>query len=189
MPVRDDRHTAALLERIGRLIGADANSSALLPVQWETMRYLQQANRFSRNSSALTAFLGSTKGTVSQTVKTLESKGLLRNRVDPKDRRRNQLSLTAKGKRLLGNDPMEKNIAAIAALPAPSRDALAAGLEKLLTSRLEVDGRQPFGQCRECMYFARRHEEGNPHYCLLLKEMLSATDADHICYEQVARQA
>ncbi len=189
MPVRDDRHTAALLERIGRLIGTDANASALLPVQWEAMRYLQQANRFSRNSSALTAFLGSTKGTVSQTVKTLESKGLLRNRVDPKDRRRNQLSLTAKGNKLLASNPMEKNIAAIAALPGPTRDALATGLEKLLTLRLELDGRQPFGQCRECMYFAILHEEGNPHYCMLLNEKLSAMDADHICYEQVARPA
>ena len=189
MPAKDDRHTAALLERLGRLIGTDANASALLPVQWEAMRYLQQANRFSRNSSALTAFLGSTKGTVSQTVKTLESKGLLRNRVDPKDRRRNQLSLTAKGNKLLANDPMEKNIAAIAALPNPSREALATGLEKLLTSRLELDGRQPFGQCRECMYFANRHEDGDPHYCLLLKEKLSATDAEHICYEQMAKRA
>ena len=49
---------AALIERIGRLLTADSHASGLLPVQWEVLRYLRRANRFSRTLAALTAYLG-----------------------------------------------------------------------------------------------------------------------------------
>ena len=41
-------HIAALIERIGRLLSADAHAARLAPVQWEALRYLGRANRFSR---------------------------------------------------------------------------------------------------------------------------------------------
>lgn len=184
----DPRRTAALLERIGRLIGTDAHASDLQPVQWEALRYLSRANRFSRHGAALTAFLGSTKGTVSQTVKALESKGLLRNRADPKDRRRNRLSLTAKGRRLLEQDPIEAMTAAIRLLPASTLSVLDDGLARLLSARLDASGRQPFGQCRDCVHFAHEHDDGQPHFCTLLGEPLSAADSQAICVEQRARR-
>jgi len=75
-------HIAALIERIGRLLSTDAHAAGLLPVQWEVLRYLRRANRFSRTPAALTAYLGLTKGTVSQTLRALEGRGLVRKRVD-----------------------------------------------------------------------------------------------------------
>jgi len=181
------RQIAALTERLGRLLGTDAHATGLLPVHWETLRYLDRANRFSRNSTALTAFLGSTKGTVSQTIKALEGKGLVSNKADAKDRRRNRISLTAKGKRLLKDDPIRELEDAAAALPASIRTSLAYGLQQLLSKRLDAQGRHPFGQCRECVYFAPEHESGDPHFCTLLRETLAEADAEAICYEQVAR--
>ena len=83
---------AALIERIGRLLSTDAHAGGLLPVQWEALRYLGRANRFSRTPAALTAYLGLTKGTVSQTVHVLEAKGLVTKQVDPADRRGRRLS-------------------------------------------------------------------------------------------------
>lgn len=187
MDVQDARQIAALTERLGRILGTDAHASGLLPVQWEALRYLNEANRFSKSSAALTAYLGLTKGTVSQSIKALEEKGLVANRVDPKDRRRNRLSLTAKGKRLLRKDPIGKMVEAIGALPVATRDSLAQALGKLLSSRLDAQGRQPFGQCRDCVYFAKVHEDGGPHFCMLLEEKLSKVESTAICYEQVAR--
>jgi|SRR5690554_744564 len=183
----DARNITAIIERLGRLLGNDAHTTGLLPVHWETLRYLERANRFSRNSTALTAFLGSTKGTVSQTIKTLERKGLLNNQPDSRDRRRNQLSLTAKGERFLSEDPFIEWQQAVEELPESIRAPLATGLQRLLSKRLDANERRPFGQCQSCIYFAAQHEDGEPHFCLLLKETLSETDSEAICHEQTGK--
>ena len=186
MAKSDDIRTAALLERLGRLVQGEAHVAGLQPVQWEVLRYLERANRFSRTAAAVTSYLGLTKGTVSQTLMALEAKGLIRKQVNPKDRRSNRLALTAKAKRLLSEDPLGETQAALSKLPEKTRKALEGGLEALLTERLLAQGRQPFGQCSACVHFARRHHEGEPHYCELLKERLSKEDAQAICVEQVA---
>lgn len=179
---------AALIERIGRLLHADAHKEGLLPVQWETLRFLDRANRFSRNPAALAAYLGLTKGTVSQTLKTLEARRLVTKQVDPGDRRVRRLALSAKGRKLLRHDPLAEMVVAIEALPETAQASLARHLQKVLSGRLNAIGRQPFGQCHECVYFSREHADGSPHFCTLLKEPLSAADADKICYEQSVRQ-
>src|SRR5688572_9564232 len=96
-----------LLERIGRLLrSARHRNERLNPAQWEALRYLGRANRYSRTPTALTHYLGATKGTVSQTVIALERKGLLRRATDPRDRRGIRLRLTARGRANLEHDPM-----------------------------------------------------------------------------------
>lgn len=188
MPSKDSQRTAALVERLGRLIGTEGHAGGLLPVHWEALRYLQRANRFSQTSGALVAYLGLTKGTVSQTVKALESKGLLNKRGDPKDRRRVRLTLTPKATRFLKDDPLGLTVAAVADLSEPTRQHLSAGLETLLTARLAAQGRLPFGMCRDCTYYARHHKDGDPHYCLLLNEKLAEADSQAICYEQLPKR-
>ncbi len=176
---------AALIERIGRLISTEAHIDGLLPVQWETLRYLNRANRFSRTPAALTAYLGLTKGTVSQTLNVLEYKGLVKKQANPKDRRSKHLSLTGKAQKLLLRDPLDATIAAIGRLTSASQKTLKKDLRSVLTTRLTSQDRQPFGQCQNCRYFARRHAEGSPHYCALLQEQLMEDDAQAICFEQV----
>ena len=177
-------YAAALLERIGRLVSVESHAEGLLPVHWEVLRYLQRANRFSRTPAALTAFLGSTKGTVSQTVSALEARGLVRKQTDPKDRRSKRLNVTAKGKRLLARDPLALLSDELASMPQAQRGELEGSLRDLLIARLEARGRQPFGQCRGCKFFAADSHGGAPHYCTLLEERLTADDADAICAEQ-----
>lgn len=180
----DAVHAAALIERIGRLIGSESHAAGLQPVHWEVLRYLSKANRFSQTAAALTAFLGLTKGTVSQTLKTLEAKGLIRKRVDTRDRRSNHLMLSAKGQRVLQRDPMAAITSAIETLPADTAAAMTQGLESTLSTLLATQGRRPFGQCQSCDYFAATHPEGTPHFCQLLAEPLTADDGDKICFEQ-----
>ena len=181
---RRDSHIAALLERLGRLLATEAHADGLLPVHWEALRYIDRANRFSRTAGALVAYLGITKGTVSQTVKALESKGLVKKRADATDRRRVRLALTAKGRRVLNADPLKLTEDAVASLNESDNSGLAEGLEALLSTRLLAQQRRPFGLCRDCRYFARRHKEGRPSYCQLLAEPLSNEDALAICHEQ-----
>jgi len=184
MDKTDAGRTAVLLERVGRLINQEAHADGLQPVQWEALRYLDRANRFSRTAGALTAYLGLTKGTVSQTLKALESKALIRKEPDKKDRRSNRLVLTARGRRQLVNDPLAATAGALEGLPKQTQRELGEGLSEFLNGRLGAEQRQPFGQCRDCRYFARKHPEGNPHYCQLLHEQLNAADSEAICLEQ-----
>ncbi len=177
-------HIAALIERIGRLLTVEAHAHGLLPVQWEALRYVHRANRFSRTAAALTAYLGITKGTVSQTLKALQAKGLISKKTNAADRRINQLMLTPRGEALLQHDPLQQTVEALQHQDAALQSGLAVGLESLLRARLQAQQRRPFGQCRDCRYFAVDHAEGSPHFCQLLGEPLAAADAVAICHEQ-----
>ena len=99
---------AILLERIGRVLQNDAHTHGLKPTQWEALRYLGRANKFSRSPSAVTAYLGMTKGTVSQTLAALERKGLIEKSSDPADKRNIHINLTSAGDELLEEDPVRQ---------------------------------------------------------------------------------
>ena len=64
-------------ERLARLMRAAEHDAGLNPAQWEALRYLSRAIRFSNSPGALTRYLGATKGTISQTVIALERKGFI----------------------------------------------------------------------------------------------------------------
>lgn len=72
---------ARLIDRIERLARSGVPVHGLNPAQWEALRYLGRANRFSRTPAGLAAYLGSTRGTVSQTLIALEQKGFLARQV------------------------------------------------------------------------------------------------------------
>ncbi|MEM9068187.1 MAG: MarR family transcriptional regulator [Myxococcota bacterium] len=173
----------ALLERLSRVLVNDAHAHGLKPTQWEALRFLARANRFSRTPSALTLYLGTTKGTVSQTVSALERKGLLAKETDPSDRRAVNLSLTKEGRQLLRKDPLGKLSKICDELPAAEQAAAANALRALLRGTLEARGRTPFGECATCRHFRPDVPQGAPHWCGLLEVSLSKRDAAQICTE------
>ena len=72
----DDALTAAhLIERLERLARAGAEAERLNPAQWNALRFIASANRFSRTPAALAEFLASTRGTISRTLMALEKNG------------------------------------------------------------------------------------------------------------------
>ncbi|MDJ0943982.1 MAG: MarR family transcriptional regulator [Kiloniellales bacterium] len=173
-----------LLERLSRILQNEAHAGGVKPTQWEALRYLARANRFSRSPSAVTAYLGVTKGTVSQTLNALDRKGLIRKRADPGDRRNVTIEVTRAGRDLLARDPVEVVLTAAARLSAAERRALSGALEKLLVEALRRRGGRPFGVCRSCRFFRKRAKGGSPHRCGLLDVPLSDTDSERICVEQ-----
>ncbi|MEQ1754277.1 MAG: MarR family transcriptional regulator [Micropepsaceae bacterium] len=172
-----------LLERIGRILQSDGHSQGLKPTQWEALRYFARANRFSRSPSALTAYLGMTKGTVSQTISALEKKGLIEKAIGDADRRQIKIEVTAKGEKLIKRDPLEAVAAALSRLPASQRRELEGDLSQFLRAILRQRGGRPFGACKTCFYFRKNAEARAPHRCGLLLEPLSATDSEMICVE------
>ncbi len=176
-----------LLERIGRLLRSVRHRNERLnPAQWEALRYLGRANRYSRTPTALTHYLGATKGTVSQTVIALERKGLLRRATDPRDRRGVRLGLTARGRANLENDPM---VDLLDAVGSELLERLETDLSDLLVHLQHRKQHRPFGQCGTCRFFRRGAaigEAGGPNRCGLTLEPLADFEAEQICAEHEA---
>lgn len=183
MPILD---VAFLMDRLTRLLQAGTHAAGLPPAQWEALRYLARANRFSRSPSALAAFLGATRGTVSQTLIALERKGLVTRRPGPRDRRQVALELTDAGRRLLGADPLARLAEAAAALPEDDAHRLADTLAALIVAMLRQRGGRPFGACHTCRSFRPHAPGGAPHRCALLAEPLTEAEAGQVCVEQEA---
>ena len=176
----------ALLERLTRLVRAREHEADLNPAQWEAMRYLSRCNRYSDSPSALPAYLGATKGTVSQTINALVRKGLVAKGPRDGERRSIRLELTEAGRRHLERDPWQDVSKQIDTIPLVIWNALRSNLSELLRNELKRRGNVPFGRCLTCRNFQRNKAglpETAPHYCRLLEEPLSDEDAARLCVE------
>ncbi|HRK67172.1 MAG: MarR family transcriptional regulator [Hyphomonadaceae bacterium BRH_c29] len=183
LPNSSGLRAAHLIERLGRLLRAGDHAAGLNPAQAEALRYLARANRFSRTPAALAEYLGSTRGTVSQTLLALEAKGMIERKANARDGRSIMLEVTPSGMEFIGDDPVRMLSRTIDAGGAASRlaDDLEAGLRAFLVER----GGRAFGACHTCRHFRLNQRSGNqPHHCALLDEPLREGDKMMICLEQ-----
>ena len=171
-------------ERLSRLMRSAEHDEGLNPAQWEALRYLSRANRFSNSPGALTRYLGATKGTISQTVMALERKGFVVKSTRDGEKRSVELKLTAKGEEVLKKDPWAKFAAAAKELGGKTKRRLAKGLGELLDGELKRGRHLSFGQCASCRFFREKGED-NGHFCMLLETPLTADDSRRICVEHV----
>ncbi len=132
---------ATRLERLGRLLRQAGHAGGLVPAQWEVLRYLARANRLSRSPGAVARYLGTTKGTVSQSLLTLQKKGLVTRRTSAVDERQVLLDLTEAGRAKLAADPLQALAADLDALGGKTRRRFARGLSDLLSA--EITARRP----------------------------------------------
>ncbi|MCW5773554.1 MAG: MarR family transcriptional regulator [Rhodospirillaceae bacterium] len=168
---------------MGRRLHCLQFALGLNPAQWEALRFLSRANRYSRTPSALAEYLQTTKGTASQTLKSLEAKGYVRRVPVPEDRRAVRIDITDSGHAVLRRDPLHCLEAAAESL-GPDLDAVTCGMSKLVAALDKANEDRSFGLCGECTFFCKNasaEEVGGPHRCALHEEPLSATDATKIC--------
>ncbi|MFN0042605.1 MAG: MarR family winged helix-turn-helix transcriptional regulator [Alphaproteobacteria bacterium] len=178
MPERKSIQVANLVNRLGRASHALQFASGLNPAQWDALRYLARANRYSRTPTALAQFLGTTKGTASQTLRALETKGLVSRAPHGRDRRVVDLEITGPGREMLEMDPIRRVEAAASSLSANTNSAIAAGLEALL-ARLQADcGSKLFGICATCGHF---RPDGIAFHCGLNGDALDEVDKGMLC--------
>lgn len=183
LPTAAALHAAHLIERLGRLMRAGDHAAGLNPAQAEALRYLARANRFSRTPAALAEYLGSTRGTISQTLISLEAKGLIERQANARDGRSVVFALTRAGSNFLLAGAARELATAIdqAGVAVDLADNLEAGLRAAIAAR----GGRAFGACHTCRHFRRDQRAGaRPHHCALLDEPLSETDQALICAEQ-----
>ncbi|MBM4180569.1 MAG: winged helix-turn-helix transcriptional regulator [Betaproteobacteria bacterium] len=174
----------ALITSLARALQSEqrgmALAAGLLPVQWAILCYLRDANRYSNTPQAVAEYLALTKGTVSQTLKLIESHGWIARAADAADRRVVRLFLSEAGRDLLDDASDRAWSEAIEGLPQAQRDAAEAVLARLLAGWQQSRAGRTFGVCRDCAHFRAGEAE---HECGLTGEALSEDDSRHICRE------
>lgn len=174
------------LERIGGLLRAESRSLlaeyGLPPVQFEALYYLSICNRYSDIPKGVTEYLGQTKGTVSQSLKALESKGYIEKKPDTEDRRVVHLVVTSQGQKLLKKlNPLPVISQYSSQVDSKTIELLTYSLKSLLKQLQAINQRRSFGQCKTCVHHIS-HGQGE-YQCGLTKEPLKEFEIELICRE------
>jgi DNA-binding MarR family transcriptional regulator len=173
--------TASLVDRLARAVHCLQYAEGLNPAQWVALRFLGCANRYSRTPTGLAEFLATTKGTASQTIKSLEQKGFVRRAQHETDRRKCLLELTERGRAVLARDPLRRIEAAAAG--CAEVDLAIETLARLVRQIQEGCGMREFGVCLQCGH--RRTGEAcqktDDTVCGLTGEAIGQGDVKKIC--------
>ncbi len=173
---------AEMIARLGWL--SHGQGCGLTPAQWTALRYFAQANQFSRTLSAFADYHATTRGTASQTMKSLVTQGLLTRTPSKSDRRSARFDLSERGRVVHAQDPFEDLVRAIAELPPDLQVELHAALERV-TSRMARERRKPpFGDCRSCLHleeYAAREDNGTDYFCRMVGKPIVESGLEEIC--------
>jgi len=179
-------HIYNSVERLAELLKVGARQAGaahgLQPVQLEVLNYLSACNKYSDTPMAVTEYLGQTKGTVSQTIKTLEKKELVIKTADENDKRISHIAVTPLGREILNEHlPTEMFVNACSTLSNPAQEQVLSALTSLLTSVIKSNNMKTFGTCYSCRHNHKHDDES--YFCNLLKEPLRDSDVLLICRE------
>lgn len=184
-PTHDTTHLQELLERVSALLRSELRAAAgrhgLALPQLRALHYLARCNRYSDTPAAVGEYLGATKGTTSQTLTTLERKGLVEKVKDPEDKRLIHCHLSEAGRALVDQtlpSPLLREV------DLPS--GLARRLEDWLRALQQASGRRAFGLCHTCAHFTRLPQG---FQCGLTGEPLSVDDSRRLCREHTEPDA
>jgi MarR family transcriptional repressor of emrRAB len=151
------RETAELMVRAASPWYFEGDRNGLRDREWMALRFLGRANRFSRTPSALAGFIGATRATSSQIVKTLEKKTYLDRKPSHEDKRSVVLCVTSQGEQFLRkHDPVNPVLNAVAALDTEERIKLRDSLKEILNRVDTTHHRFNASICRDCMFLAKR---------------------------------
>jgi len=185
----NSRAIAELVFHLGRIATGEGLVEGLTAAQWAALRYFAQANRFSQTPSAFAAFHGTTRGTATQTIKSIEALGYLSRMRSEDDRRSVRLVLTEKARGILANDPLESLVRATDSLPPSVRGHFANTLQRMLGQVTQERGKPPFGTCTSCQHLESdgcKREGHAPYECGLTSEPLLLEELDGICINFVS---
>jgi len=177
----DSLHTRDLIYRLARLDSAQDWIGDLNPTQRAMLGYLGQANRFSKSPSHVAEYLGTTRGTATQSLKSLHHKGYVTERRSEVDKRVISYELTEAGREMSGTTtPIET---ALSSLGKKDRQTLKQALQGVLLTVLATNKGREFGLCKNC-----KHHQGrdNGAYCALLNVVLTRDEVEQICHEQIS---
>jgi len=151
------REAVELLVQAARAWYFEGDQHGLRDREWMALRFLGRANRFSRTPSALAGYIGATRATASQIVKTLESKSYLVRKPSHEDKRSVALHVTPQGQKCLSQqDPINHVVNAVASLGDEECANLRDSLREILNHLDAAHQRLDASICRDCMFLAER---------------------------------
>jgi DNA-binding MarR family transcriptional regulator len=175
----NNRQVAELVLQLGRAAYADCASGGLTQAQWMALRFFARANRFSRSISGYADFHATTRGTASQTVKSLLNKGYLTRRPSARDGRSSQFELTDQAHCKLADDPLDGVVRAAGQLSPEQCAGTADGLRRMLLCLGQESGRSGVGVCALCGHLGAGKAEG--YQCKLMREPLEPGEIEELC--------
>jgi len=172
---------AEQIVHLARLVHGATSDHCLTPAQWTALRYFARANRFSRTPSAFSEFHATTRGTASQTVKSLIALGLLERHANEFDGRSALIEVTPAGREKLSGDPLSVLTRAIASLPEAERGIFNATISRLSNSMARLRAAPVFGNCGDCGHCDTTG--GGPAYCRCTQTLLAEADMGALCID------
>lgn len=176
-----------LIKRVGTLLRAEERKAAaalsLHPTHLQVLRYLAQCNRYSNTPMAVSDYLGTTKGTTSQSLLVLQQHGYLQKEPDSKDGRIVHLILTPKGQALASNiNFLSDKEEVFRGLKVADLQATQHVVEQVLRNLQKINQHQTFGQCHTCRYLMVT--DGKRLFrCGLTQELLASDETLKICQD------
>ena len=177
---RNAAEIADLVLQLGRAAYADCAADGLTQAQWIALRFFARANRFSRTISGFAQFHATTRGTASQTVKTLVAKGYLERTPSEKDARSVRFDVTALARRKLLHDPLTSVANAAESLGEERLTQLTAYLRAMLGDVSNQRQQPAAGFCRLCGHLDRG-VGGQNAQCRLMREPLVDKEFEELC--------
>jgi DNA-binding MarR family transcriptional regulator len=165
---------------------AERSSYPLTASQWFALRFFARANAFSRTVSELATYQSTTRGTASQTIKSLEEMEYVRREKSPLDGRSSTLTVTEKGRKLVAEDPLTFIFKEIESLDEASQELLRKILRQLV-DRLGGETRQTIGRCQDCVFLLVRRLRTQGHgsrvdlFCQCVGLPLIEEELDLLC--------
>ena len=175
---------AEMIARLGRLSHGQGFICGLTAAQWTALRYFAHANQFSRTLSAFADYHATTRGTASQTVKSLVTQGLLTRTPSKSDRRSARFDLSERGRVVHAQDPFEDLVRAIAELPQGLQTELHAALERVTSRMARECQKPPFGNCHYCRHLEEslpREDNVTDYFCRVEEKPIVESRLEEIC--------
>jgi len=168
-----------LVDSIGNLLRFEEKKFlrplGLQPIHLHVLMYLSMSNKYSNNPAALTKYLGNTKGTTSQSINVLESKGYLVKQKSVNDKRIIKLYLTEQANEIIKKLSFEDSEDFFNDRSMEITENVLTNILKSLQLSNQSLG---FGICKTCDFFI---DEGDGFRCGLTQEILFDYEIDQIC--------
>jgi DNA-binding MarR family transcriptional regulator len=182
----------ASMERITQafrvLLWQESKMYGLNPTQVQVMIFLHYHQPDMRRVSYLAAEFNLTKATISDTVKSLEQKKLIKKVSDTDDSRSYQIALTAKGKRIAAKASLFSSAIyqPIKMMPLPVQEKLLDNLLSVIEHLRNTGLVSIQRMCTSCIYY-HLAEGDKMRYCSLLGQKLKVTEIRIDCPEHLTK--
>lgn len=178
----------ASLERISQafrvLLWQESKEYSLSPIQVQVLIFLLNHSEEKRKVSYLADEFNMTKATISDTIKSLEQKKLIKKEYDPGDTRSFVIHLTAKGKNIANKTALfaQQLLAPVEKLHIDDKQNLLLSLIEIIRHLNKAGIITIQRMCFTCSYYQTTHS-GQKHFCKLLNQELQTTELRVDCPE------